>query len=359
MYENNKKSARTGNMLNRIMAHYFEMQIPCEAEPFHEELTLMTKDMDMNMLLNKSYRLPQHIRDLAHDHTPQVFTAAHGIDIDDAVKRGLFGTSDEQLAAQWEMEAWTNEKAFAYSMAGLRRNNMFSSEFSAPLTMFHLTALRPFYSLMAQTLRPVTNGKATQRADTYTYRTPHYLMATAQGYRVGDFSDQQHIWHVTLSHDVCVFATHPSGELEQRGALSKSPGYWVGNGRNPHAFQQENKILAIYHIPQTKALFEKHLFDYTHAYFPENLFDHAEIGERHAFGRVGDSYVALTAASPLTRRNADELIQYGKKQYWVCECSSADAETFDAFKARIHTTETNFTGNTLHYSGVELQYTPA
>jgi len=253
------------------------------------------------------------------------------------------------------MEAFTNHQVFANTMKAIRQNKMFTSEFFAPLKMLNLTVLRPFYGLLAKIINPITNGKATQRANTYTYRTPHYLMATAQGYLPGGFSDQQHIWSCMLNHDICVFATHPSGELSETGALSKSPGYWVGNSRNPHAAQHLNRILAIYHLPMKKASFEQGFHEFTHAYFPIDAFDEVISGKGFYCGRSGDSYVALFGASDLTLAGRDELKQYGKKQYWICECSSVDIESFEDFVARAGR-DIEFDGDRLRYDNLELTY---
>ncbi|MCL2526846.1 MAG: hypothetical protein FWE42_00405 [Defluviitaleaceae bacterium] len=358
MYENNKKSARGGCALNRIIASLFEIDLDQTTDVFYEELTAMTNNMDLNVLLNKTYQVPGVIKKIAKDTTPQVIKASNSIDITEGVKAGIFGPKDEQLAAQWEMEAFTNHQIFRHTMKGIARNNMFASEFFAPLKMLNLTVLKPFYGLLAKIINPITNGKATQRANTYTYRTPHYLMATTQGYQPGGFSDQQHIWNCLINHDICVFATNPSGELNKTGALSKSPGYWVGNSRNPHAAQHLNRILAIYPLPNKKAPFEKGLYDYTHAYFPYGKFDEAYIGRRYAVGRAGDSYVALIGSGPLVQLGQDELAQCGRKQYWVCECSSAEAESFGVFMARIGklVKEITFDGDTLQYSNLKLTF---
>ena len=356
MYENNKKSGRKGCQLNRIIAQAFEMDVVDETEPFNEELTLMTKDMDLNFLLNKSYQTPEVIKQIARDKQTRVIKASNSIDINEGVKEGLFGYKNQQLAAQWEMEAFTNHEIFLYTMAGLSRNGMLCSEFFSPLKLFNLTLLKPFYGVISRMLNPFTNGKATQRANTYTYRTPYYMMATAQKYLPGGFSDQHHIWNCILSDDLCVFATHPSGELQGRGALSKSPGYWVGNGRNPHAMQHENRILAIYHMPDKKAFFEPQLHRFTHAYFPADKFDETIIDSNMAFGRLGDAYTVLISATPFVRAGNDELKQYGDKQYWICECSSIDVESFDVFIERIKSTPLIFTGNILRYGNLSLVF---
>lgn len=356
MYEDNKKSAKSGSQLNRVIAHAFDMDVLDSARPFNEELTLISEGMDYNFLLNKSYKVPEAIKRIAWDTTPRIIKASNSMDISEGIRSGAFGNTNEQLAAQWEMEAFTNHEVFKYTMKGLSVNNMLCSQFFAPLKHFNLTVLKPFYGIIAKVINPITNGKATQRANTYTYRTPHYMMATTQKYLPGGFTDQQHIWHVTLSHDVCVFATHPSGELQDTGALSKSPGYWVGNGRNPHAVQYKNQIMAIYHIPDKRAAFETGLYNFTHAYFPTGKFDLVVKDSNMIFGRLGDTFVSLVSASPLVQCGTDEFKQFGKKQFWACECSSADVETFEQFVGRIRMQPIDFDGDKLDWGWLSLKY---
>lgn len=349
MYENNKKTGKYGSQLNRVIAKAFDMEVEDCAWPLNEELTLMTADMDLNFLLNKAYHTPPVLKRIAQDPQRRVIKASSSLDIDEALESGLFGRSDEQLAAQWEMEAWTNHQVLANSMGGLRRYQMFSSEFFAPLKALDLTVLRPFYGALSKALKPITDGKATQRANTYTFRTPYYMLATAQKYLPGGFSDQQHIWSLILSDEVCVFTTHPSGELEEKGALSKSPGYWTGNARNPHACQHENVMLAIYRIPARKTTFEHSLAPFTHAYFPQRRFDECLLDEGIAFGRLGGAFVALLSLTPFVVAGDEELKQYGKTQAWVCECSDETAESFEGFVRRVRETALSAEGAVLRY----------
>jgi len=348
MYEDNKKSGRLGSKLNGIIAHAFEMDRVNNPSRPH--------GIDVNFLLNKAYALPEVIKQIAHDTKPVIIKASNSMDINEGIKNGVFGPGDEQLAAQWEMGAFTNHQVYKYTMSGVLRNDMLCSQFFTPLKKLNFTIMKPFYNIIAKVINPVVNGKATQRANTYTYRTPHYLMATAQKYQPGGFCDQQHIWHVTLSHDVCVFATHPAGELEESGALSNSPGYWVGNGRNPHAMQHENKILAIYHLPEKKASYERKRFTFTHAYFPMDKFDRVILDSTMAFGKLNETYIALISATPFEVSGGDELKQYGKKQFWVCECSSSETESFADFVKRIRACKVGFDGRFLRWGDLNLKY---
>jgi hypothetical protein len=191
----------------------------------------------------------------------------------------------------------------------------------------------------------MTDGVAIQRANVYTLRTPHYLLSTAQRHHPGEFGDQQHIWSANLPGGFAVFTTHPAAPLAAKGALSESPGYWVGNGRNPDAAQDGNVVLAIYAIPDKKGFMERSLVDYTHAYFPAAKFDESSLEGRYAFGRSGEAYVALVSLEPLAwaEGSKEDLVQPGRLSYWICEMGSPDTDaSFAAFQQRIRANAVSF-----------------
>jgi hypothetical protein len=198
---------------------------------------------------------------------------------------------------------------------------------------------------VSRLLHPVTDGVAIQRANVYTLRTPHYQLSTAQRHHPGEYGDQQHAWSANLPGGFAVFTTHPAAPLAARGALSESPGYWVGNGRNPDAAQDGNSVLAIYAIPEKKGFMERSLVGFTHAYFPVAKFDEASVEGRYAFGRSGDAYLALIAREPLAwaEGSEDDLVQPGRLSYWICETGSPETDvSFPAFQQRIRASAVAF-----------------
>ncbi len=217
---------------------------------------------------------------------------------------------------------------------------MFANAFLNDLAVVDVGLLRSTGLLgpVSRILHPVTDGVAIQRANVYTLRTPRYLLATAQRHHPGEYGDQQHIWSANLPGRFAVFTTHPAAPLAARGALSESPGYWVGNGRNPDAAQDGNVVLAIYAIPERKGFMERSLVGFTHAYFPVAKFDEAAVEGRYAFGRSGDAWLALVAREPLAwaEGSQDDLVQPGRLSYWICEMGSPDTDaSFAAFRQRI------------------------
>jgi hypothetical protein len=123
--------------------------------------------------------------------------------------------------------------------------------------------------------------------------------------------------------------------------------------------QFENRILVIHHMPDKKAFLEPECHNFTHAWFPVDKFDEVEIGTKSAFGRLGAAYVALLSAGPLFRVGDSELKQFGAKQFWICECSSEDVETFASFAERVKSCPIKFDGTRLVYGNLSLVYNGA
>ncbi len=187
---------------------------------------------------------------------------------------GKAGREHEAIARQ-RLLAWLGQR-WRYGFIEWYSNSyrMFSNEFLHDLSIVDIGLLREtgLLPLVSRVLRPVSDGVAIQRANTYTCRTPCFQLATAQRYHPGGYGDQQHIWSATLSPAVSIFTTHPAGPRSARGVLGNSPGHWVGNGRNPDAAQHRNVVLAIYDVPDRKGFMEETLLKQTHAYFPRQLF---------------------------------------------------------------------------------------
>jgi hypothetical protein len=109
--------------------------------------------------------------------------------------------------------------------------------------------------------------------------------------------------------------------------------------------QDSNISLAIYNIPKKKGIMEMALLDYTHAYFPSELFDSVTISENYAFGKKDETYAAFIGRNPLKFREntTDDLIQLGKQTFWITEAGSLEEDgSFDEFCNRIISNELTF-----------------
>ncbi|MEM1113345.1 MAG: hypothetical protein AAGI11_15640 [Pseudomonadota bacterium] len=317
--------------------------------------------MDLNFLMIENYEVPPAIEAIGNDDATVVIKASQGLNLDELVEKDLVGVEDPQIMMQLAMEAFSNPEVISNTVRYMRLHNMFGNEFLYDFRYFNLDVLKytGLLPVLSRILNPVTNGVAIQRANTYTYRTADFMIATAQAYHPGSFGDQQHLWNAQLPNDISLFTTHPAAPLSDEGALSGSPGYWVGSGRFPHVVQEENVVINIFQPPAGKGFMEKSVQDFTHAHFPASRFDEHNIEGRYAFGRAGDSYAALISASPLAYAEGSDsdLIQEGMDAYWIFEAGSANRDgDYERFKARILANEVNFEAGQLRYASNARSY---
>jgi hypothetical protein len=95
---------------------------------------------------------------------------------------------------------------------------------------------------------------------------------------------------------------------------------------------------------------EMDLLDYTHAYFPAELFDTTHITGPYVFGKKGETYCALVGAGNLEFRDEarNNLIQKGKRVFWITEAGSKSADgSFEEFTGRILNNEIEFNPESL------------
>jgi hypothetical protein len=148
-----------------------------------------------------------------------------------------------------------------------------------------------------------------------TYKTPDYMLASAQDYRPGTQGFQQHVWQATLHPDAVVFANHPVCVSTQNDLR---PSYWSGNGVLPRVAQWKDTLIGIYHLPPDDWM------GWTHAYFPVASFDEFTLQDGWIFGRKGDGYVAITAANGLRLVEQGEwafreIRSPGLHNVWICQ----------------------------------------
>ncbi|HOT93215.1 MAG TPA: hypothetical protein PLJ78_15190 [Anaerolineae bacterium] len=157
-----------------------------------------------------------------------------------------------------------------------------------------------------------------------TYRTPDYLLGSAQDYRPGAPGTREHIWQATLGPGAVVFTNHPASDGTTE---AHAPGFWRGNGILPRVAQWKDVLIAVYNLPDDDWM------GFTHAYFPLSAFDAYAIredanGQAWAFARKGNAYLALTAARGLTLMTQEpgayrELRSPGRRNVWLCHMGRA------------------------------------
>lgn len=310
--------------------------------------------MDLNFIFIRDYQIPEVIRAIGRDEREAEIKASSGLDVAELKGEGLVGPEDRQIMMQWGMEAFTNAPVITNSVNYIRKHGMFSNEFLYDFKDVNYTLLVKLglLPLVSRVINPQTNGVAIQQANTYTYKTLWYSMATAQQYHPGDYGDQQQVSIATLGPDISIFNNHPAVEDGKRGPNGSSPLYWVGYGHLPHAVQDKNVSLSLYVLPQNKGLMEKKLLDFTHEYFPSARFDEFTLDGKYVFARAGEAYVALIGRNELAFAPGkdDDILQQGKETFWITELGNKDEDgSFDDFKARIQSNRVEYSNKTLTY----------
>lgn len=192
-------------------------------------------------------------------------------------------------------------------------------------------------------------ASGTWEVNKVTYKTPDYMLCSAQDYHPGESGVQQHIWQATLSPDAVVFVTHPPC-LSEEG--SHRPNFWHGNVILPRVAQWKDVLIAVHNL-QPEGSSDDWL-GFTHAYFPVYAFDEHAIRDGWAFARKGDGYLALTAAQGLklsTRGDNAyrELRSYGLHNVWLCHMGRAARDgSFEEFQKSV-------LGLDMHFDGLSLR----
>lgn len=164
------------------------------------------------------------------------------------------------------------------------------------------------------------------------YRTPAYLLASAQDYRPGQSAAQELVWQATLGPSATVFVNHPGCSFTEAGMF---PGYWVGNTSLPRVAQWKGSLVAIYDLP------EKDWMGFTHAYFPTPAFDEYVLRGGWAFARKREGYLALTASTGISlvtygEYAFHELRSPGKQVIWICHMGQAALDgDFTSFQDKV------------------------
>lgn len=390
MYANNKASDMCGNSIKSEMKAVWEAAdmraLEDEAPPSRhtiagQEVVIgLCGRMARNFvaMYDKGlYKVPQVIKEIGKDKSATVIKASSGFSVQDLKEEGLIGLEDKQIMAQLGAETFTNAEVIENTMNYISQNKMLRNQFVNPFRYFDIKLLRllKIPKAISRRFTLMTNGIALGRGNVYFYRTPHYSLSTAMALDVDSCGAQGHIWTANIAPDLCLFTTHPSRDDADDKKHKESPGYWVGNGRQPMSVQEENINISIYKIPKKKRLLEFFIADITHAYVPMDKYDSLEIEGNRVFGRRGKVFVAMTASGPLEyrpydtagaaalmncqplaqtkseaeKKKFDLVLQGGEYHAYVTELSDSDRESFEDFKDRILSNPLKFEGSRVYY----------
>ncbi len=176
------------------------------------------------------------------------------------------------------------------------------------------------------------SGSLGNEVNLATYKTPYYMLCSAQDYHPGEKGYQQHIWQATLGPDAVVFVTHPPCCSEEG---SHRPNFWHGNVILPRVVQWRDALIAIHQLPADDWM------GFTHAYFPTQAFDQYIIRDGWAFAQKGGGYLALTACQgiELVQRGPgayQELRSSGTDNVWLCQMGHMELDhSLEDFHRRV------------------------
>jgi hypothetical protein len=330
------------------------------------------------------YKVPEVIRKIGEDKIPAVIKASSGLSVDDMEQEGLIGQDVGQIMAQLGAETFTNHKVIENTLQFIAKNKMFCNTFVNPFKYLDIKLLRLLRvpEALSKHFTLMTNGIALGRGNVYFYRTPNYSLSTAVAQNVDACGAQGHIWTANLAPDLTLYTTQPSRDDDSDAKHGESPGYWIGNGRQPMSVQDENINITIYKIPKKKRLLEFRIAGISHAFVPKNKYDKLEIMENRMFGQKGSVLIAMIANGSLEYRpyekkgaeavmgyekaaeNAEEgkgrefdlVRQGGEFHTYVTELSDTDTESFEEFKERITKNTANFNDGTVEYKSKGRTY---
>jgi hypothetical protein len=296
----------------------------------------------ISFALSERYRMPRVIYEIANDmDRPEMVNRQRmGIRLEEAERWGLGFKDFEDGMVYLGMEAHAHPRNINLFVDMLDAYDWWDNDFYVPFkSMERLVRtarrLRLLPALVRLYERDVTRN-VLEEVNIHTYRTPDYMLSSAQDYRKGYGGTQQHIWQATLGRNAVCFTTHPV--REEVG----SPGYWTGTGNLPRVAQVKNVMIALYDISTRRGLYVTHRLAFTHAWLPRDQFDEVVERDGWVFARRGDGYLALRSQRPYhwqTEHGEDkgrEIIVPGKRNAWICELGrrAVDGE-FTDFVERI------------------------
>ncbi|MFP4113548.1 MAG: hypothetical protein ACOC2Y_07945 [Spirochaetota bacterium] len=292
------------------------------------------------------YALPAVLAGIAADtERPEIENRQRmGIRLADAEQWGLGFKSLEDGMVYLSMEAYLHERTVGLTLRMLDEYNWWENRLFAPIAkrrgligfVRRIGLMRPLARLLAKDMTRTTR----EEVNTYTYRTPDYMLSCAQDYRAGYGGDRHHVWQATLGPRAVVFTTQPGAT--GRDDATDTPTYWTGSGTLPRAVQYKNVLICHYRINSSPGLYRTNRELFTHAWFPREQFHEVREESGWVLGRRGAAYVALWSQHPYEWRRDDadpaadavpnELVVGGTSNIWICVCGrEATHGTFDEF----------------------------
>jgi hypothetical protein len=316
----------------------------------------------------RKYRIPQLVLDVARRQEAFADRERMGIAIDETaplIPDGSggyllppapygFDYTEEYIHVWWSMSALITWPVIPMLFDVADRYDLWETELFAPYAdARNFAGTVPGAMVLAQLLSASISGSLNEQVDTYTWRTPDYMMSSAQDYRKGMRGFQYHSWQVTFDPNAQIFTTHP-GHAPRRNTdwgNDGQPGNWTGTASQPRTAQHENVAVHLYapqYLPATFAPLDAltGYEPYSHAYLPQDHFDEVARDGHWTFARFRDGYVGLYSwrlaefvdHGPEVPTNGmtlpfDLVAAGGPDNVWIVECGrAADWGSFQAFQ---------------------------
>lgn len=262
------------------------------------------------------YRLPAAIKELATTKTASVEASRMGIALDPKAQitaepelpDGLTVSNSETDKMTWfgigAQPAW---QVVDVSLEHINKYNLWDAtvwnafrDFRPIVESMDAAGVRA----LAQQIAPQIALVVLSQVNTYTFRTNDVMLSTAQRYRPGDRSEQDHVSQATIDPYAFVFTTHPKNLPPESTEWGKedSVGYWTGTASNPDSAQYKGVSIQIYapgyESTDSGPLGALGYLPYTHAFFPQERFDETSKVDNWTFGRKGGGFIALYSWRP-------------------------------------------------------------
>jgi hypothetical protein len=248
------------------------------------------------------------------------FGVSHGITNANMLKSSQLEATSGIMRMLWGVGVFN---PYISGMVGLA-----CSEYEYPAFYFNIANEPPVEFLSKER----HNSSVGSEVNLVLYKTPDYLLSSAQDYHPGSTGKAEHIWQATLGNEAIVFVNHPACSNEEN---AYQPGFWLGNASLPRVAQWKDALIAIYNLPVIDWM------RFTHAYFPLPAFDDFFFSERWAFLKKGNGYLALAASKgfEFIRQGPNayrELRSNGLKNIWVCQMGRAELDgDFSDFRKKV------------------------
>ncbi len=317
-------SAGRANGVQKARPEHSEINTVLASAFGDKEPAFEPDDVSGIFVARRRYRVPEVIREIADADADHLVRTSQGLDADQvaavvAARPGLSHAErrDALVELLWSMEAFTTPEAIGVTLDAMHRHDLGNNRYLAALAPFAKLRSERLQVATLRAMNPITQGIAMGRADVQTYRTPHYLLSSAQHHRPGEFGDQEQIWQAALPDDITVFSTHPGSTKLSEHTRPSTPSAWVGNGINPDVGQHRNVLLALHDVRGRKGYLEGRRHQLSHLFFPFVRFDETAISERLVAGRRRDSFIGVLSLNPVEMLSDVEVIQRGVISGWA------------------------------------------